>query len=79
MDSPPEKVSSQEEIEVKEGYILYNPDKSGEVHWLQLKIYTRKNQHQDKKQLLCGICQKDVKKLEESEMDCNHVYHDECR
>ena len=79
MDKPPVKINEQEEVEVGDEYVRYNPDKSGKTQWLSLKIFTRRNQ--DKKvaeEKLCGVCEKAVK-TEEKKEKCGHYYHDSCQ
>jgi len=75
---PPQKVTSQEEIEVGDCYKLFDPEMTGKANWLTLKIVTKYvDDKTAKKGLICGICREEVK-VSGGQFDCSHVYHDEC-
>ena len=60
MEQPPEKVNQQKEVEVKDEYERYDPNKSGTTEGLSLKIFTRYRNKYTKPRILCGVCQKEV-------------------
>jgi len=81
--SPPQKVTSQEEIEVGDCYKLFDPKVMGEAKWLTLKIVTKElEDHSVKKGVICGICREPANVKEdgagEVKLDCAHLFHDEC-
>ena len=69
---------SKNEKEVGNHYLLFDPQEAGVCDWLSLKICTRKAKVMHiEKEIVCGVCGKEVKN--EGKLDCQHVYHDECR
>lgn len=75
---PPKKVMSENEKHVGDHYLLFDPQEAGQCNWLSLKICTKPKVLMELDETkLCGICKKKVKN--EGEMDCKHIYHDECR
>jgi len=79
----PQKVISQEEIEVENYYKLFDPKTTGSARWLTLKIVTKDlEDHSVKKGVICGICREkvDVKEdgIGEVKLDCAHLFHDVC-
>jgi len=54
---PPQKVTSQQEIEVGDCYKLFDPEMTGKASWLTLKIVTKELDDETvKKGAICGIC-----------------------
>jgi len=83
-EQPRQKVTCQEEIEVGDYYKLFDPEITGKLVWLTLKIVTKELDYgkNAKKGVICGICRQEVKGVvnegDEKKLDCNHVFHDEC-
>ena len=75
---PPRKVISKNPKEVGNHYLLFDPQEAGVCSWHSLKICTQgANAMHIEKEKVCGVCRKEVKS--EVKLDCQHVYHDECR
>ena len=75
----PERLAKQDWIEVENQYKYFDPRSSGEVNWLNLKIYTKYKPYLPEKKGVCCMLCKNAISGGVGKMACGHIYHDECQ
>ena len=76
-NNEPSRFSNPDWINVDNHYLYYDPEISGSVDWLQLKIHNKPNENNEVKpnMNICFLCRQISN---EKMLSCEHFIHGDC-